>query len=447
MRISLTVKWILTLLVSSLIGVALVGFFAYWTTTREFDRFRNEAAEQEFLDDVTSYYEAQGSWDGISTYLQRSSSDRDRHDDFSRLMYAVLSLDGVILSEAGPYKPGDMPHAESIDSQIPLVVDNETVGYALSAAPPAGLSPQEQEYLGNTNRALVAGIIGASSVAVLVGLLLSRQFLYPLIELTEAITAMKSGDLQQQVRVTTNDELGQLAETFNQMSSELHRASQLRKQMTADIAHDLRTPLHVMSGYIEAMRDGALPPTPERFDAMNNEANLLKRLVEDLRTLSLADSNALKLNYQSVNVGDLLQQVKGTFAPLAEQEGITLQSDVQSDLPEVQIDRERMVQVLTNLLSNALRYTSADGTITLFASKAPQGVELAIQDTGSGIPADQLENIFERFYRVDESRNESSGESGLGLAIVKSIVEAHDGTVRASSKVGEGTTFTILLPA
>lgn len=447
MRRSLTFKWVMTLLFSSLIGVALVGGFAYWTTATEFDRFVNETAQQDFIDDVTSYYQQNNGWQGVGEYLRSNDDSFDRRHDRNRQLFSLLSSDEVVLSESGPFKIGETVPGDFLTSSVELLVDDEVIGYVLSAEPPPGFSPEEQAYLDNTNRALLVGVVGASLVSLLVGLLLSRQFLRPLTTLTEAIMAMKSGDLDQKVDVTTNDELGQLADAFNQMSSQLHRANQLRKQMTADVAHDLRTPLHVMSGYIEAMRDGALPPTPERFDAMNQEANLLKRLVEDLRTLSLADSNALKLNYQSINPRELLQQVKETFKPIAQQEGVTITSDIKDDLPTVQMDRERMVQVLTNLVSNALRYTPTKGKITLAAYPAAAGVVLEVKDTGAGIPADQIENIFERFYRVDISRHEAQGESGLGLAIVKSIVEAHDGTVTASSQLNKGTTFTITLPA
>jgi len=472
MRLSITIKWILTLLLSSLIGVALVGFFAYWTTTREFDRFRSELTEQDFIEDVIQYYETNNSWDGVSEHLYWSiepanhldtasnNFDNSREEAntpgnfntgrdgyrFAPIIYALVDVDGTVLSGAGPIKVGDTIPLDEIEPLVPITLDGVTIGYAVNALPPQGLSPDEREYLNNTNRALIAGVIGASSVAVLVGLLLSRHFLYPLTELTEAITAMKSGELHQQVTVKTNDELGQLAETFNQMSEEIHRANQLRQQMTADIAHDLRTPLQVITGYIEAMRDGVLPATPERFDAMNNEALLLKRLVDDLRTLSLADAKQLKLVYEDVAPHELIDQVKDTFASLAAEQSVSITVESDDDLPELKLDRSRMIQVLSNLVSNALRYTPEGGVISLRTAQADDTIQLIVSDTGSGIPAAKLANIFERFYRVDESRHEVEGESGLGLAIVKSIVQAHEGTVTATSVVGEGTTFTITLP-
>jgi signal transduction histidine kinase len=269
--------------------------------------------------------------------------------------------------------------------------------------------------------------------------------LQPLVELTQAITAMKQGDLHQQVQARGHDELADLARTFNQMSAQIHHANQLRKQMTADIAHDLRTPLMVISGYIEALRDGTFQPTAERFDAMSREALLLNRLVEDLRTLSLADAGELKLIYQPVQPCDLLEQVRQSFEHMADEKQVMLQVQADANLPELHIDRERMVQVLANLVSNALHYTPAGGSVTLVARRHLGGVQLAIMDTGSGIPGEKLSDIFERFYRIEESRSQNHGESGLGLAIAKSIVEAHQGTIAAESQVGVGTSMTITL--
>ncbi len=256
---------------------------------------------------------------------------------------------------------------------------------------------------------------------------------------------MKGGELSQQVQVRTHDELGELAQTFNQMSEEIHRANQLRRQMTADIAHDLRTPLSVITGYLEGLRDGTLKPTPARFDVMYDETQLLKRLIDDLRTLSLADAGELKLFYQAVQPHELLEGIKQSFAPMAEEHQVKLQVEADDNLPVLQIDRERMAQVLANLVSNALRYTPADGTISLIARRQTDGVELIVKDTGSGMEADKLPYIFERFYRVEQSRHQSEGESGLGLAIAKSIVEAHHGAIKAESRVGTGTSIIISL--
>ncbi len=443
---SLTFKWIATLLLTSLIGVLLVGLFAYRTTVNEFDRLRVEQAQTTFVNQATSYYQSHQSWDGLVSWMQTQgvvySPD---HDAGPLQLCALADQNGIVIVGTGPYHVGDKVRVDDLQQGTPIMVDNVQVGTALIAAPPPGPDPREQSYLDRTRDALLIGAVGAGAAALLVGLLLSQHFLRPLGELTHAITAMQQGDLNQQVQVRSKDELGDLARTFNQMSAEIHRANELRKQMTADIAHDLRTPLMVITGYIEALRDGTFQPTAERFDAMNQEAMLLKRLVDDLRTLSLADAGELKLVYQPIQPRDLLEQVRQFFEPIADEHQVALKVETDANLPDLNIDRERMVQVLANLVSNALRYTPAGGSVSLIAHRQPNAVQLIVRDTGTGIPEDKLPNIFERLYRIEESRTEGQGESGLGLAIAKSIVEAHHGTITAESRLGAGTSILITL--
>ncbi|MFN8373859.1 MAG: ATP-binding protein [Anaerolineae bacterium] len=441
---SLTFKWVATLLVTSLIGVVLVGLFAYRTTVNEFDRLRIEQAQATFISEATTYYQEHQSWAGFEEWLHAQADETSGYGEGVQLC-ALADAAGNVVVNAGPFDIGDVVRTTELERGFPIAINNVQVGTVLLAAPPPGPDPREQKYLDRTTLALGVGALGAGAVALLVGLLLSRNFLRPLGELTHAITAMKRGELNQQVTVRTRDELGALAQTFNQMSAEIHRANQLRKQMTADIAHDLRTPLMVISGYLEALRDGTLKPTQARFDAMNQEVLLLKRLIDDLRTLSLADAGELKLVYQPVPPRDLLEQVQQSFAPLAEEQQVSLRVEADDAVPLLNIDRERMVQVLANLVSNALRYTPAGGTVTLGARRQADRVQLMVNDTGSGIPEDKLPNVFERFYRIEESRTENQGESGLGLAIARSIVEAHRGTITATSTLGSGTSMIITL--
>jgi signal transduction histidine kinase len=231
------------------------------------------------------------------------------------------------------------------------------------------------------------------------------------------------------------------------MSADLARSNQLRRQMTADIAHDLRTPLTVIGGYAESLRDGVLEPNPERFDVMHQEVQYLLRLVEDLRTLSLADAGELKLARRLIAPKVLLEQAAAAFEHQAEQKRITLRVEAEPGLPELAVDQTRMAQVLANLLSNALRYTPDGGCVTLSSRRQAHQVNLLVQDNGAGISADALPHVFERFYRADPSRHGDS-ESGLGLAIAKSLVEAHGGAINAASAgVGKGSMFSICLPA
>ncbi|HEX2905612.1 MAG TPA: ATP-binding protein [Phototrophicaceae bacterium] len=443
---SLTFKWLATLLLTSLIGVALIGLLAYRATTTQYDRLRMEQAENFFIDRVMAYYQNHGGWDGLEVWLDQSQISSDPGFPLVRL-FALANTRGVIVAGFGPFHTNQRLDDNQLADGIPILVNGKHVATALLAVPPPELGPRERNYLNAAYQALFFSGVVASSAALLIGVLLSRHFLRPLRELAKAITAMKHGDLNQRVEVRSQDELGQLAQTFNQMSAEIYRANQLRKQMTADIAHDLRTPLTVITGYLEGLRDGTLKPTSARFDIMYQETTLLKRLIDDLRTLSLADAGELKLECQPIQAAELLEQVRQSFEPLAAEAGVTLRIQADANLPEIQVDRERLVQVLANLVTNALHYTPAGGSITLGAASSPDHLLLTVTDTGTGIAADKLPNVFERFYRVEESRSQNDGESGLGLAIAKSIVEAHHGTITAESQLGHGTTMKITFPA
>jgi signal transduction histidine kinase len=223
--------------------------------------------------------------------------------------------------------------------------------------------------------------------------------------------------------------------------------------MTADIAHELRTPLSLIMGYAEALSDGKLEGTPETFDLLHDEAQHLSRMVDDLRTLSLADAGELSLNRRLVRPPALLQRVATAYASQAQGKDVSLQVETEEDLPEIELDPDRMAQVLGNLVSNALRHTPAGGEILLCATCRPESldgydyaVNISVHDTGFGIAPDDLPHIFERFYRGDEARHQQDGESGLGLAIAKSIVEAHAGTITVHSELGKGTTVMVDLP-
>ena len=231
--------------------------------------------------------------------------------------------------------------------------------------------------------------------------------------------------------------------SFNQMSADLARATQSRRQMTADIAHDLGTPLTVIGGYLEAMQEGILQATPERIEVMHTEITHLQHLVRDLRTLSLADAGQMSLNRNQVETGALLRRVAASYELAAKEKGIELNVKTGDAPLFLEIDEERMAQALGNLVSNALRYT-VQGNITLAVSLITENrILITVSDTGTGIAPEDLSRIFERFYRADQVRDLAGGESGLGLAITRSIIEAHGGEISVDSKVGRGTRFEI----
>ena len=277
-----------------------------------------------------------------------------------------------------------------------------------------------------------------------------RGIATPLADVMTAADAVADGNLS--VRVDVPDHgphaFTRLARSFNRMVKKLENADRQRRNLTADVAHELRTPLHVIQGNLEGVLDRVYEPTDEHIDATLEEARQLARLVEDLRTLSLAEAGQLALALEPVDVAELLADVETSFGGQAEAAGIELRVDVDGSLPTITGDVGRLDQVLGNLMANAIRHTPAGGTITLRARPAGDGVRLEVRDTGEGIPVEDQPYIFDRFWKGDRSRMHAAGAgSGLGLAIARQLVQAHGGRIDVTSTPGEGTTFAILLPA
>ncbi|MBC8496256.1 MAG: HAMP domain-containing protein, partial [Chloroflexi bacterium] len=325
-------------------------------------------------------------------------------------------------------------------------IDGQTVGTVIATGDIPQLALREEQFLARTNQSLLYATLGAMAIALVISLVLTRGLTRPLRDLTTAIRATAKGEFGRQVTVHSNDEIGQLAGDFNQMSADLAYLSEQRRQMTADIAHDLRTPLTVIAGYIESMRDGVLKPTPERLETMHNEVHHLQRLVEDLRTLSLAEAGELSLNLASVAPDALLNQIQAAYQHSAERKDIKLSIQAAANLPRINVDPDRMMQVLGNLVSNALRYTPEGGGVQCSVVSRQSSVIFTVKDTGAGINPADISRIFDRFYRGDESRQGVGSESGLGLAIAKSIVEMHGGEISVESELGRGSAFIIHLP-
>lgn len=283
-----------------------------------------------------------------------------------------------------------------------------------------------------------------------------RRVAVPIADLMSAADAVAQGDLNVRLREDVPGEFGKLARRFNNMTAGLERSEQQRRNLTADIAHELRNPLHIIQGNLEGMLDEVYEPTPENLTATLDETRLLARLVSDLQTLSLAESGQLALHPVPSLAGDLLADAAASFSARAAEAGITLGVEVPAEAAslELSVDPDRIGQVLSNLLVNALRYTPSGGSVTLRAASLPRGAlpwsggaRLTVTDTGAGIPPDELPYVFDRFWRGDRSRARAEGAgSGLGLAIAKQLVEAHGGTISALSRLGGGTEMVIDLP-
>lgn len=441
----LAYKLTLACLLISLIATGLAALFIQGRVTSEFNQYLAGQQENNFVIAAKTYYQNNASWNGVDGYLRSQQLLPPLNEvNPPPQPYVLVDAARAVIVASAPYAVGEKVKQGALDKGIPIEINGKLAGTVISTGQPLIPKPVDQKYIDQINQALWIAALGSMFIALALGWLISRSVTHPIRELTHATQEMARGKLGQTIPIRSQDEMGELAQSFNRMSADLARANLARKQMTADIAHDLRNPLTVLSGYLESLQDGKLKPTPERFATMQAEARHLQRLVEDLRTLSLADADELKLNRETLPIAELLGRVANAYRHQVEQSQILLGVEIEPNLCEANLDGARMEQALGNLMSNALRHTPPGGQITVWAKSADNGVALGVRDNGSGIPADDLPRIFERSFRGDSSR--SGDGSGLGLAIAKSIVQAHGGEIRAESQINKGSNFSIYLP-
>lgn len=439
---SLTLKLSLAFWLVSIIGIVLVAVFAGRSVGVQAEQFESRQAQTFLLNQLQSYYEENERWP------RRDNPPRDigRNLNFDWAVIGVNNNRPVFASRS------NLPPARQnlVGTATPIEVGGRVVGRLViyssdvEGAVAREVTEARQDFLANVRRGLFFVAISVTAIALLIGIGFARSLVRPIKALTVASHNLAQGNLEQKVLVQSQDEIGELAAAFNKMSQDLATSQQLRQQMTADIAHDLRTPLSVIRGHAEGLIDGILPPDQETFSIIHDEALRLNRLIEDLRTLSLAEAGELPLMIRPIAPADIIERTLLAHKPLADDKGIALESEVASNLPTIAVDADRIAQVLDNLVSNALRYTSAGGRVLLKVQKAGDKLWMTVDDNGKGISADALPHIFERFYRGDASRQRDGSSSGLGLAISRSIIQQHGGDITVRS--GNGTQFTITLP-
>ncbi len=439
--------------------VLVIVFTVNLATQRALNRYliRNgEIWAQNFVPILAEQYQYYGDWEFAQLIvvnpwrmmgMGRHGSQWGNSDMWGQMGLRVVIADrqGEVVADSGNSLLGERLSPNVLQRGIPIMVDGQQVG-TLLLINPQRYAPLQQSFLSAVNRSvLLAGLV-AGVAALLVGTLLFVAIMRPLRRLQEAAGQVAAGDLSARVPVTGRDELGTLAEAFNQMAAGLEQQQRLRQQMVADIAHELRTPISIIQGSLEAMLDGVLKPEPAELREVYAETRRLARLVEDLRMLSLADAGQLTLARGPVDLAETVERVVGRMTPLAEARQISLRAAVTHPVPPIEADADRLAQVLTNLIDNALRYTPAGGHVTVSLDQEDGRLKLAVADDGPGIPQEELPFIFERFWRGDRSRSRHSGGSGIGLAIVKQLVELHGGAVEVTSQVGKGSTFVVSLP-
>ncbi len=427
-----------------LVTIGSVFFFINHATQdeiRQFEERVNQMRAQWMEGELSRYYLRQGDWKGIQPFVEQWGNLYGQR-------IILTDDDGIVVADSEADLLGELYDTDS--PGMPICAPWQAGAIGTLHITPKSSSEAELTSLQILFKAIGLFFIWGAMIAVAIALVmtffLSRRILAPVKALSSAAKRLGGGDFSQRVQVEDRGELGELAGTFNGMASDLERAEQLQRNMVADVAHELRTPLSNIRGYLEAVRDGVIKPDADTIRSLDEEAALLSRLVDDLQELSLAEAGELKLVCQAEDIGELIKQTVAGLQGRATARGLSVSIDIPDRLPAVNIDSRRIGQVLHNLLENALAHTAEGGIISVAARQQDSWVEVNVTDTGEGVPPEDLPNIFERFYRVDKSRARATGGSGLGLTIAKRLVEAHGGTIRAQSELGKGSRFSFTVP-
>ena len=481
---SLWLKLMSAFLLVVLIGGGIDTYLVSRSTRTQFSQYIDQngrAFAQQLAPTLAQYYTRQGNWQGVENLLNNpwggvmmddgmgmmgeddwgnwqgmdgmgmgNNMMGNTNNPWSMMGLRILVADaqGTIVADSVAQDVGKTLSSADIAVGEPILVGNQQVGTVLPLYAGTTVPNSANDFVTSINHStwLAGGI--AALVALVLGSVLFFQIVSPVQQITSAAQKIAAGDLSQRIPTQSQDEIGTLANSFNQMADSLAKHEELRRNLIADVAHELRTPLTVIQGNLEAMLDGVLPASPQEIATLRDETALLARLVSDLRLLSLAEAGQLKLERVEIDPTELIAQAVEPFRLQAQSSQIELTLEIASNLPFINVDADRIAQVIRNLLNNALRHTPAGGRITLTCRKeTTQSLLFTVSDTGEGISADDLPFVFDRFYRADKSRSRASGGSGIGLAIAKQLVEAHGGKVWAESQPGRGAIFGFTLPS
>ncbi|HKJ26419.1 MAG TPA: ATP-binding protein, partial [Anaerolineales bacterium] len=443
----------------TVISIAVLGYLIQANTQTTITTFAQKGGfvgADRLADQMSAYYQENGSWQGIETAIlaqgQAVGQPPQDHAGGSGQGMGMGGMGGVegnrfggsgmgmgggeyfsLVDTSGAVIYSNDPNAPStfdtaiLENAIPIVAGTDNVGYLIPENTVVDLSDIISDNLTEAlGKSFFTTIMISSGVALLLALVFAYVLMQPIRQLTTASKKLGEGDLSQRVNVGGSNEIKQMATTFNQMAESLQQATQARKSMTADIAHELRTPLSVQRANLEAMQDGVYPLTIDNLEPIIQQNHLLTQLVEDLRTLALADADTLPLNLHAVELHDLLQSMYENFKPQFAQQDIQLHfvPDSFADTLTLQLDQQRVTQIISNLLQNAQRHTPSGGTVTLSVDSDERTVSVTVKDSGEGIPPESLPHIFDRFYRADQSRARDKGGTGLGLTIARRLAEA-----------------------
>ncbi len=432
----------------ALVIIVIIGsmfLFAYHTTRSEIGRIgeRMEQAQNRRIEmELSRYYQFTESWEDVQPLVKQWSNLSGRR-------IILTDIEDKVVADSNEEFLGTI-YTDATQQGQPMLpmMGTDIIGtlhISQGESPDISRAALQITY-GSIGRFFVWAGLLAVAIALLLTFFLSRRILAPVKALSDAAREFGKGNFSRRVELKTRGEVGELAQSFNSMAENLENTERLRRNMVADIAHELRTPLSNLGGYLEAINDGVIKPDEKAFRSLNEEAQTLSRLIDDLQELSMADAGELKLIKQPQDIARLIEETVTALQPKAAAKGLAMSTDLPDKLPKLNVDSHRIRQALHNLLDNATAHTGKGGQIKIAARHHNDEVDISVADTGEGIPPEDLPMIFERFYRVDKSRTRSTGGSGLGLTITRRLVEAHGGGITAESRPGEGSTFTITLP-
>ena len=454
MKHSLKSKLILSYLAVALVTIAIMVMVTQFTSNQSLLNMFTDQQVAQLSESVSAYYSNNRSLNGFFEYYLDTQFTAPPQNSIGfpqapeygvpRGIAGLVDANGRALLPNLGYDVGDIIPSERLKDAEAVKVDGQVVAYIIrDPVSKFDLKPEERRYIQSTRLAIGLAAVVGMGTAILLGMLLAGRINQPVQRLTEASVRVAQGELGKQLPVTSQDELGQLTRSFNQMSADLARGDAERKRLVADITHDLSTPLQIISGYIEMLEDGDIQMTPERIGIIKTEIEHLRRMVGDLTTLSQVEAGGLDFQKTRLDPAQLLRKMFATYQPIALRQGIALVLEIPLALCQVEVDEGRMLQVLKNLVENALRYTPPGGRILLRAEQ-DEMVRLVVEDTGAGIEPEDLPYIFERFYQVDKARSANRGKMGLGLAISKALTEAQGCRIEArSSGKDQGTTIIV----
>jgi two-component system OmpR family sensor kinase len=463
----------------TLTAIIIAALLANYQVSTEFRQFVTHGQMMDTVaPELVRYYATNGSWKGVETVVaglpgpgmgqgQGQGQGRGMRRGAPSLLLADAS--GQVVYDSAGSRQGDQLSRSELAGAVPLEWQANTVGYLVPAGRGQSQLPASaQLFLDQVNLSLFQAALIAGILGLLIGVVIARGLTAPLGRLAAAARRISQGRLEERVPVKGAEEFVDLAAAFNEMAANLEQAETLRRNLVADIAHELRTPLSIIQGNLQAILDDIYPLDKAEIASIYDETLILNRLISDLRELAQAEAGQLSLDLQPTDLTPTITTVVDLFSEFAREQEIELAATLPPNLPAVQADEHRLRQVLHNLLANALRHTSAGGRVTVAVDAPPKSgsgqpgatspplhssapdafLRVSIADTGPGLPPADLPHVFDRFWRADKSRSREQGGSGLGLAIARQLIEAHSGQIGVESEgvPGHGSRFWFTLP-